>query len=214
MDAYPVEQPTQPPQAPRAKRQVAPAFWTIASVLSLVVNLVLIILVIALASQVFTLKRLITEQLLGGLYNNFVLMDEARIQTTIAIDEEVPAKFNLKLNTDTTVVLTEDTPIQGARVSLSTGGMSIYSAPTDIILPEGTPLPIHLKLTVPVDKMIPVQMDVKVDIPLKETDLHEPFVGLQEVVGPYYHMLNEAPNSWGELICGKRAGSLCRRLIP
>ena len=146
MDAFPAEQPTQPPQAPRTKRQVAPAFWTVASVLSLVVNLVLIILVIALASQVFTLKRLITEQLLGGLYNNFVLMDEAHIQTTIAIDEEVPAKFNLKLNTDTTVVLTEDTPIQGARVSLSTGGMSIYSAPTDIILPAGTNLPIHLKL--------------------------------------------------------------------
>ena len=68
----------------------------------------------------------------------------------------------------------------------------IYNAPTDIILPAGTVLPIHLDLVVPVDQQIPVELNVAVDIPLNQTDLHTPFVGLQQVLDPYYTML-ESP---------------------
>ena len=38
--------------------------------------------------------------------------------------------------------------------------------------------------------MVPVALNVDVDIPLEQTQLHEPFVGLQEVVKPFYCMVN------------------------
>jgi hypothetical protein len=43
---------------------------------------------------------------------------------------------------------------------------------------------------------------VPVDIPLKDTQLHEPFVGLQQVVEPLYCIVNSnAVNLAGEAIC-------------
>ncbi|MEJ2759558.1 MAG: hypothetical protein P8046_13840, partial [Anaerolineales bacterium] len=85
--------------------------------------------------------------------------------------------------------------------SLNTGGLNIVQAPTDIILPKGTALPIKLNLTVPVDTEIPISISVPVEIPLNETELHEPFVGLQEVISPYYWMLIDQPNSWPQAKC-------------
>jgi hypothetical protein len=47
-------------------------------------------------------------------------------------------------------------------------------------------------LTVPVDTTVPVKLNVNVDIPMAQTQLHEPFSGLQEAVKPIYCMLNAA----------------------
>jgi hypothetical protein len=198
-----------PPPATPKKRNFLPAFWTVASVLSLIVNVILIIILLILGRELFTLKALVGDQLLGGLYNNFVLMDEAHIKTTILVETEIPVQFTLPVVTDTTVQLTEDTRIDGARVTLSTGGLNIISAPTNIILPAGTNLPIALNITVPVDTTIPIVLEVPVDIPLNETELHEPFVGLQDVVGPYYKMLDDLPNAQEIPLC-KSATWLCR----
>jgi hypothetical protein len=192
-----------------------PPFWTITGLLSLIVNVVLIAVLVSLASQVFKLKGILEDQLLGGLYNNFVAMDQAHIRTTIPINTNVPAKFDLVLNNETTVILTKATLIKGAKVaSLVSGGMSIYNAPADIVLPVGTELPIRLNLTVPVDQQIPVNLTVNVDIPLSETDLHAPFTGLQKVVSPYYNLLQSAPNTLQEAVCGIPASDLCKSLIP
>ena len=206
--------PPQPPAAkPRRALRFGPAFWTVASVLSLVVNIILIGVLLVVGSQLFTLKRLLRDNLIGGLYNNFVLMDQASIRTTIPVKTEVPARFNLPLETDTTVRLTQDTRITAATVTLNTGGLTIINAPTDIILPAGTDLPIHLKLEVPVDQKIPVELMVDVNIPLNQTELHEPFVGLQQVVLPYYTLLNGTPDSWAQAFCGPKPNALCRLLF-
>jgi hypothetical protein len=189
-------------------------FWTIASLISLTVNIILIVAVIYLGSQLGTIKRIVKDDVLAGLYANFILMDQATIKTTIPINAQVPAKFDLPLDTDTVVTLIEDTSIPGARVSLSTGGLSIQNAPTDIILPAGTRLPIHLTLTVPVDQKIPVKMNVVVNIPLNQTDLHTPFVGLKNVVAPYYYMMDQVPDSLSEAVCGKTPEPLCKSLVP
>ena len=195
----------------RREWKFAQAFWTLTSLLSLVVNVILVVALISLGRQLFTLKGIVEEQLLGGLYENFILMDEAHIQTTIPISAQVPAKFDLPLKTDTVVVLTEDTVLDNARVArLTTGGLTIENAPATIVLPVGTRLPVALDLIVPVDEMIPVSLNVNVDIPLNQTDLHEPFVGLQEVVRPYYRMLDDTPGSWSELMCGQRPLALCQ----
>jgi len=198
-------------RAPRRDWKFAQAFWTLTSLLSLVVNVILVVVLISLGRQLFTLKGIVEEQLLGGLYENFILMDEAHIQTTIPVSAQVPAKFDLPLKTDTVVILTEDTVLDNATVArMTTGGLTIENAPATIVLPVGTRLPVALDLIVPVDQMIPVSLNVNVDIPLNQTDLHEPFVGLQEVVRPYYRMLDGMPGSWSELMCGQRPVALCQ----
>jgi len=194
--------------------KVGPAFWTVASIFSLLVNVVLIVVLLLLARQLFALKDLVQGQVLGGLYGNFVKMDDAHIKTTIPIQTSVPAKFDLPLNTATVVTLTEDTVIPWATIyDFRSGTLSITTANANIILPAGTQLPVQLDLTVPVDQQIPVSLTVDVDIPLNQTELHEPFVGLQEVIKPYYNLLGETPNSWQEVLCGENPDGLCPQVF-
>jgi hypothetical protein len=191
--------PSMPKAVPSFKNisfaSMAPAFWTIASTLSLIVN---VILIIVLFSVLFGVKQsgLQTSQLvdlgtsfLGGLYTNFEKMDRANIATDVQVQTTIPVKFDLLLNQQTSVVLSQDVTINNALVTVNTGGLNITRANTTIVLPQGTTLPIVLNLNVPVDTTVPVTLNVPVNIPLSQTQLHVPFVGLQNVVGPFYCML-------------------------
>ncbi len=191
-----------------------PAFWTVTGIISLVVNVILIGVLLALAGNLGGLKATLKDQLIGGLYDNFVLMDQAVIRADVPVSDYVQARFDLLLDTDTTVTLTSDTFINNARVTLNTGGLTIINAPTNIVLPAGTQLPVHLSLVVPVDQKIPVNLNVAVNIPLNQTDLHTPFVGLQKVLSPYRDLLKNLPGSLRELICGQDPGALCTWLVP
>jgi hypothetical protein len=115
-------------------------------------------------------------------------MDQAHIKTNINVADTIPINFTLPISQDTMVVLTANTPISGANVRINTGGMTINS-PANIILPAGTTLPVHLELNIPVNTTIPINILVPVDIPLQDTELHKPFIGLQQVVAPFYNML-------------------------
>jgi hypothetical protein len=174
-----------------------------------VLNVILIVILLVLARELFALKSLVQDQLLGGLYSNFILMDQATIRTTVEVDDTIPVQFDLRVKKNTDVVLTEDTLIKGAEVSLSTGGLNIVRAPTDIVLPAGTVLPIALDMVVPVDTTIPVKLTVPVNIPLRETELHEPFIGLQKVVSPFYWLFSPLPDSWGDFWCQTPVGLGC-----
>ncbi len=168
--------------------KLLPAFWTVASGLSFIVNIILIVTLVILAQQLFALKKLVGSELIGGLYENFILMDQAHIKSNIQVVDKIPVNFNLNISQDTIVTLTEPTQINGAMVRLNSGGLTINS-PANITLPAGTNLPVHLELTVPVDASIPITLNVPVDIPLQETELHRPFIGLQGVLSPYYWLL-------------------------
>jgi len=181
--------------------RVLPAFWSVGSALSILLNIILLVAVLIMGSQLFTIKRMLTNDVVGGLYYNFLLMDQANITTDIQVEESIPVQFEMPLKQKTMVVLTKDTVIENATVSLRTGGLNIQSAPTDIVLPKGTRLPVQLDLNIPVDTRIPIALNVPVDIPLSQTELHEPFVGLQDVVSPIYWMLVEQPNSWPQARC-------------
>lgn len=192
-------------------RRFGPAFWTITGLLSLVVNIILIVLVIVLYGQIARMQVSLSRvselmslpiETVSGLYENFVKMDAAHIRTEIPITMQVPVKFDILINQQVDVVLSQDTPINGARITLTTGGLNITNAPANVVLPAGTHLPITLVLTVPVDKQVPVSMTVPVDIPLNTTDLHIPFVGLQDVIRPLYCLLDpEAIGADGLPIC-------------
>ena len=134
------------------------ALWSFSSGFSLILNFILIGLIIVLGRELFTLKKIVEDGVVGGLYYNFILMDQATISTTIEVDTTVPVQFDLPLSQETTVRLTRPTTIQGASVTLSTGGLNIVQAPTTIILPAGTELPIKLDLVVPVDTTIPITL--------------------------------------------------------
>ncbi|MCZ2122271.1 MAG: hypothetical protein LC108_08415 [Anaerolineales bacterium] len=185
-----------------------PPFWTIASVISLTVNIVLLIVMLALLSGLrksgMQLSSIINlgSGFLGGLYTNFEKMDRASITTDVKVDTTIPVKFDLQLNQQTNVVLSQDVTINNARVTVNTGGLNISNALTTIILPQGTSLPVVLNLTVPVDTTVPVTLNVPVNIPLSQTQLHEPFAGLQDVVRPFYCMLApSAVNLEGQPVC-------------
>lgn len=200
-DADIIEESPEKERNPRWQGNFLPAFWSIGAFLSILLNIILIVAVVILANQVFSIKKLVTNDLVGGLYYNFLLMDQATIVTSVQVEDTIPVQFDLPLKQNTMVILSEDTVIEDATVSLTTGGLNIQQAPTDIVLPKGTVLPIKLDLGVPVDTEIPISLTVPVDIPLKQTELHEPFVGLQNVVSPYYWLLIEQPNSWSEARC-------------
>lgn len=174
-----------------------PAFWTFTGVLSLVVNFVLIAILLVVGVNLGAIQLTANDQfagLLGGLYNNFVKMDEAHIKTTIPIRQEIPVKFTLNVSGPTTVVLTQDVTINNALVTVQTGGLNIVNAQATIVLRQGTPLPVNIQnLAVPVDQRLPIAFDVAVDIPLNQTDLHAPFLGLRQVVEPWYCLVE--PNA-------------------
>jgi hypothetical protein len=197
--------------------KVAPAFWNVASLVSIIVNAILIAVIILLARDLFAIKHLVSDQLIGGLYQNFVAMDNSHIVTniqvhdTIQVNDKIPVVFDLPLKQDTQVKLTKDTPVRNATIFLN--GQAV---PLDIVLRKGTALNISLDLTVPVSQTVPVvlnvpvNLNVPVDIALDQTDLHQPFVGLQEVVAPYHSLLSSLPDTWRETpLCGALTNWFC-----
>ena len=185
------------PEPRRPRYQFLPAFWTIASVMSFTVNIVLLIALLIAFQLLGAIQLTAGDQisgLLGGLYTNFVKMDQANIKTDIHVEKEIPVQFTLNVSGPTNVMLSQDVTIDGALVTVQTGGLNITNARATIVLPQNTVLPINIEnLVVPVDQKVLAVLDVPVDIPLNQTELHEPFTGLQQVVRPWYCLIQ--PNA-------------------
>ena len=88
-----------------------PAFWTITGIFSIIVNIILIVALLIIGQQLFTLNEIVEYGLIDGLHRNFEAMDEATIVTTVQVEDTIPVQFDLAVQTNTTVVLTEPTPI-------------------------------------------------------------------------------------------------------
>lgn len=220
-DAKPVAAPPPSPvSGPKPKLDSAPQsgfslggprLWTTASVISLTINILLTVILLILIISVYRMKLDMAKimnastalmDLPAGLYSNFEKMERANIQTNVVVNTSIPVKFDLQLNQQTNVVLSQDVTIQNARVTVNTGGLNISQANTTIVLPAGTILPVNLSLTVPVDQQVPVTLNVPVDIPLRETQLNDPFVGLQNVIKPLYCLFEpQAVNIDQQPIC-------------
>jgi hypothetical protein len=198
-----------------------PAFWTIASILSLTVNLILIIILLIAWQLLGQLRGLQAyglgeaSSLLGGLYTNFVKMDQANIRTNIHVEKDIPVQFSLNVSGPTNVTLTQPVTISGASVWVQTGGLNIRDANATIVLPAGVVLPINIEnLVVPVDQQVPAVLDVPVDIPLDQTELHEPFVGLQQVVQPWYCLIEPDAAFNGSPVCPQSANAVLPTPTP
>ena len=185
------------------------AIWDVSSIISLVVNIVLAVIIITLGMRLQQLQDTVNG-LLGGLYDNFVRMDNSVISTTISVNQDIQLDFMLPVvQEETYVTLTRDVTIRGAMVG-------VLSLPTTVTLPRGTSLPISLNIEVPVQRTIPVNLTVPVYIKLAEAlpadpntaNLHSAFIGLQNTVGPFYCLLEPgAVDYTGAAICQQGAYS-------
>jgi hypothetical protein len=199
----------QPPQKARARRnlKLGPPFWTVTGILSLIVNAVLIAVLLVLYNTLGQLQSLqgaasnIGGSVLGGLYSNFEKMDRSTIKTVIPVDAQIPLDISVPVQTTTQITLAETVNIPNAQVVINTGGLNINSN-ARVSLPAGTPLLVNLNFNLPVQTTIPVHLEVPVNIPMSQTELHEPFVGLQDVVRPWYCLVEpSATNVDGLLVC-------------
>jgi hypothetical protein len=186
------------------------AYWDVATTFSLIVNVILVVLLFLMALQIRNLRTTVDalnslgNSVLGGVYGNLVKMDQASINTTIAVDAQLPLNFNLPVSQNTTIVLTSNVAIPNAHVVINTGGLNINSN-ASVTLPAGTSLPITLNLTIPFQSTIPISMQVPVSIPLNQTDLHQPLTGLQTSILPLYCILNKnAQYPEGTFICAQQ----------
>ena len=198
----PISSPPEP-EPRRSRYKFMPAFWTIASVISLTVNIILIIILL-ITFQMFSAILTTSDEkitgLLGGLYTNFVKMDQATIATNIPVDATVPLNIVVPVQATTRITLAESVVIPNAHVRINTGGLSI-DADAVVTLPADTALTVNLDFPLNVQDSIPVHLDVPVNIPLNQTELHEPFVGLQQVVKPWYCLIEPSAMVDGGQVC-------------
>jgi hypothetical protein len=183
-------------------KQIGPRliYLYIAVGISLLANAILVIGLVMMSNRINSLKTNMNG-LLSGLYGNFNSMDAASISTTITIQTQVPMNFTLPVEQNTNIVLTENLAIPRAYVVINSGGLSI-NAPASITLPAGTNLPVALNVAVPVQISIPMTLQIPVNIPLSQTGLHQPLIGLQETVRSYYCQVDKnAQDSQGIYLC-------------
>jgi hypothetical protein len=179
------------------RRGLWEAFKNIAIVFSFTVNFVLIIVVLLLVGWLlFPAKTDVVEPLLDNLQGAVNALDNATIMRTIPIDEQVPVNFTLPLKQATTVVLSQDVRlVRPATFVFPNGGGAIHGTVT-LDLPTGLALPILLDMNVPVENEIPVQFDVEVTIPLKETELNVVVVELNNILQPVRKLFDDLPDGF------------------
>jgi hypothetical protein len=179
-----------------------PAFWTVASIFSLMVNLILIALLIGIGRNFFSIKSEIAKGLVNSASENLALMDQAHIvtsvpvQTVIQLKDDLPVNFTIPVNQNTQILLAQDTRITGAYIYLNNTAVL-----TDLTLPAHTPIQVSMNMSVPVDTSVPismtvpVSMQVPVDIAIDQTDLHQSILGLQGAIEPYKTLFDSSFNS-------------------
>jgi hypothetical protein len=138
--------------------------------------------------------------ILGGLYHNFVKMDQATISANIPVDASIPLNIVVPVQATTRITIAEAAVIPNAHVRINTGSLNI-DANAEVTLPAGTPLTVTLDFPLNVQNNIPIHLDVPVNIPLNQTQLHEPFVGLQKVVEPFYCFIEPNVTVNGVNVC-------------
>lgn len=181
----------------RALRLFGRIFRNFMIIFSFIVNLVLIVVVIGLVLLIFDIKNNVVTPLVTGLHSSFVGLDEATIDWTIPVRETIPVQFDLPLNQQTTVVLTDSVPLAVSATITLPGVGQLNNAQVFLSLPAGLELPVQLTMNVPVDQQLDVALDVRAVIPLSQTQLHDPVANLRLVFEPIVRALYNLPDDFG-----------------
>jgi len=184
--------------------------WRFMVIFSFIVNLILVVVLIGALLFIFDIKKSIADPLIGGLHSTAVGLENATIDWTIPVRDTIPVNLDVKLDTDTVVVLTGPVLLQ-VRAKIDLPGINAYGvdANVNLTLPEGLVLPVHLNLDVPVrEPALPVSLDVRAVIPLKQTQLADPIRELALLFEPLAIGLHNLPSNFGET--GTVIGQLVR----
>jgi hypothetical protein len=180
-------------------RAIGRFLWRFMVIFSFIVNVVLVIALLIAGLLIFEIKNQIAQPLVEGLHSSFVGLDQATIDWTIPVRDQIQVKLDIPLNTTTTVILQEPVPLQVvARIDLP--GINAYNvaANVNLELPVGLELPVALNLDVAVDQPLDVELDVRAVIPLSQTQLHDVANNLRFQLEPLAIALNNLPNNFGE----------------
>jgi hypothetical protein len=156
--------------------------------------LVMVLLVAAFAlwqglPQLEALRADVACPLIADVNGLVTDLDNAVITRTIHISQTIPVRFALDLDKNLDVQLTQGVQLnRPTSFTLPAGGGRINGT-VSLVLPKGQNLPVHMQMTVPVDKELPVEMDVPVTIPLKETDLGPVTAKLKDLLTPWMDLL-------------------------
>jgi hypothetical protein len=178
----------------RFPRRVWEALKSISLFVSMIINLILIVVVVILINQVGAIK-LTLGNILGQLDSAFQGLGASSIVDTIKINQQVPVRFDLPLNQDTTVVTQAPVPID-AYATFSLGQYGNINGMVSLALPAGTSLPVHLELNVPVSSSIPVVFDLPISIPLAERGLAPVVAKLRSALGPIIKIVQQLPDAF------------------
>jgi len=175
------------------------AFKAVAILLSFVINFILIIVLLVVLQQLFVIKTGIVQPLINGLHSSFVGLDEARIITTIKVQDTIPVKLDIPLQQNTVVTLTGDVPLRVAAAFTLADGTTLRGQ-VAITLPKDLQLPVALNLNVPVDSSLPITLNVPVDIPLNQSQLHDVADRLRGLFDPLVRLFGNLPDDWNGVI--------------
>lgn len=110
--------------------------------------------------------------------------ENAVITRTISINQTIPVEFDLPLDQNITVRMTQGVDLERPTTMVLPGGGGRINGTVYLELPRGLRLPIQLNTMVPVRQQLPVTMEVPVAIPLRETDLGGVIQQLRDLLKP------------------------------
>ncbi len=177
------------------------AFWRFMVIFSFIVNIVLVVVLIVAGLLIFEIKNQIAEPLVEGLHSSFVGLDQATIDWTIPVRDQIQVELNIPLKTTTTVILQEPVPLE-VNALIDLPGINAYNvnAAVNLELPVGLELPVSLDLDVEVDEPLDIELDVRAVIPLSQTQLHDVANNLRLQLEPLAIALNNLPGGFDEVL--------------
>ncbi len=191
----------------RLLKSIGRWIWRFMVIFSFIVNIVLIVVLIGLGLFIFDIKNNIAQPLIGGLHSTAAGLENATIDWTIPVRDNIPIVLNIPLQTNTIVRLTAPVPLQ-VSATIDLPGINAYgvSANVNLELPVGLELPVSLDLIVPVEERLDVSLDVRAVIPLSQTQLADPIQNLGLLFEPLAIGLHNLPSNFDEL--GQTVGGI------
>lgn len=167
------------------------AFKNIAILFSFTVNFITVLVILVLLLALLPLKQVFIGPIMGQVWGELQALDNAKIQTSVKINQQVPIAFPVSVRENpTTVRLTAPVSMaMPARFSFPGGGGAINGTVT-IVMPAGTRLPVVIEdMTIPISQKIPIAFDQPVTIYLRDTELHSSIGSFQGLLRPFYEVL-------------------------
>ncbi|GAB4525349.1 MAG: hypothetical protein OHK0046_41100 [Anaerolineae bacterium] len=179
-------------------RTIGLFIWRFMVIFSFIVNIILVIVLLVLGVLIFEIKNQVAQPLVNGLHSSFVGLDNATIDWTIPVRDQIPVVLNIPLETNTIVTLTSAVPLE-VNAFIDLPGLNAANVPATVRLdlPQGLQLPVALDLDVAVDQPLDVALDVRAVIPLEQTQLHDVAENLRLLFEPLARGLTNLPSDFG-----------------